>query len=138
MSTGGIPFLENGIECVCVDSQDPERLAAWWQKLVGGEAHIDSDGDVSLRTGSMVVLFLAVPEPKRHKNRLHFDLRATDFESAVAAALALGAELAPDIYDGPSWQVLRDPEGNEFCILRPRDDTGHHAGTDGAPSSIGP
>ena len=27
---------------------------------------------------------------------------------------------ADDVYDGGSWQVLRDPEGNEFCILKPR------------------
>ena len=27
---------------------------------------------------------------------------------------------ADDVYDGGDWQVLRDPEGNEFCLLRPR------------------
>jgi Glyoxalase-like domain len=31
-----------------------------------------------------------------------------------------GAVEVDDIYDGGVWQVLRDPEGNEFCILRPR------------------
>jgi predicted enzyme related to lactoylglutathione lyase len=34
--------------------------------------------------------------------------------------LALGATQADDIYAGGRWQVFRDPEGNEFCILRPR------------------
>jgi hypothetical protein len=53
------------------------------------------------------------------KNRIHFDLRSTDFEVAVDRALLLGAVAAPDVYDGDRWQVLRDPEGNEFCILRP-------------------
>ncbi len=120
MASGGIPFLEEGIECVCVDSADPSALAAWWQRLVGGEVHIDTDGDVALRTGDVRLLFLAVPESKRGKNRLHIDLRATNFESAVGAAVALGAQRADDVYDGPGWQVLRDPEGNEFCILRPR------------------
>jgi hypothetical protein len=122
VTSGGIPFLEEGIECLCVDSADPSALAAWWQRLVGGEVHIDTDGDVALRTRGVRLLFLAVPEPKRGKNRLHIDLRATDFESAVGAAVALGAERADDVYDGPRWQVLRDPEGNEFCILRPRQD----------------
>jgi hypothetical protein len=122
MATGGIPFLEQGLECVCMDSTEPESLAAWWQRLVGGEARLDSDGDVMLETEGVRLLFLAVPEPKRGKNRVHLDLRATDFESAVQAALALGAQRADDVYDGPRWQVLRDPEGNEFCILRPRQD----------------
>ncbi len=122
MTADGVPFLERGIECVCVDSEDPPALAAWWQRLVGGEMHIDADGDVALRTGDVRLLFLAVPDSKRGKNRLHVDLRATNFESAVGAALALGAARADDVYDGPRWQVLRDPEGNEFCILRPRQD----------------
>jgi catechol 2,3-dioxygenase-like lactoylglutathione lyase family enzyme len=122
MTSGGIPFLEQGIECVCVDSADPSALAAWWQRLVGGEVHADADGDVVLRTADVRLLFLGVPDSKRGKNRLHIDLRATNFESAVGAAVALGAQRADDVYDGPRWQVLRDPEGNEFCILRPRPD----------------
>jgi hypothetical protein len=124
MTSGGIPFLEQGIECVCVDSADPLALAAWWQRLVGGEVHVDAEGDVVLRTAGVRLLFLAVPDAKRGKNRLHIDLRATNFESAVGAAVALGAQRADDVYSGPRWQVLRDPEGNEFCILRPRQDGG--------------
>jgi hypothetical protein len=120
MTSRGIPFLEQGLECICVDSTDPPALATWWQRLVGGDTHIDSDGDVALRTAGILLLFLAVPDSKRVKNRLHVDLRATDFDAAVEAAVALGAQRADDVYDGPRWQVLRDPEGNEFCILRPR------------------
>ena len=92
--------------------------------MVGGEVDVDNDGDVSLRGDNVRLLFLAVPEPKGAKNRLHLDLRSTDFETAVDAVLALGATRADDVYRGPRWQVLRDPEGNEFCILPP------HAGED--------
>jgi hypothetical protein len=120
MSESGIPALESGIESVCVDAVDPTGLATWWQHLLGGDIEVDSDGDVELRTGSIQLLFLGVPEAKGGKNRLHFDLRATDFDAAVAAALQCGARRADDVYHGPRWQVLRDPEGNEFCILRPR------------------
>jgi hypothetical protein len=133
MASGGIPFLEQGIECVCVDSTDPSSLAAWWQRLVGGEVHVDTDGDVALRSGDVRLLFLAVPESKQGKNRLHLDLRATDFESAVGAAVALGAQRADDVYDGPRWQVLRDPEGNEFCVLRPREEGGSPVSEGGPP-----
>jgi hypothetical protein len=34
--------------------------------------------------------------------------------------LAIDATRADDVYDGGGWQVLRDPEGDEFCLLRPR------------------
>ena len=43
----------------------------------------------------------------------------TDVAAATSEALALGATLADDVYDGGRWQVLRDPEGNEFCLLPP-------------------
>jgi len=34
-------------------------------------------------------------------------------------AVGLGATAAPDVYSGERWVVLRDPEGNEFCLLPP-------------------
>jgi predicted enzyme related to lactoylglutathione lyase len=63
--------------------------------------------------------FLRVPELKSVKNRLHLDVAVTDLEAATARALELGASTADDVYDGGRWQVLRDPEGNEFCLLPP-------------------
>jgi hypothetical protein len=110
-----------GVAALAVDSRDPQALANWWQRLLGGRVEVDSDGDVMLYVGSgLDLIFMAVPDEKRDKNRLHLDLRASAYEEAVQQAQALGAVLAPDIYEGDRWTVLRDPEGNEFCILRPR------------------
>jgi catechol 2,3-dioxygenase-like lactoylglutathione lyase family enzyme len=109
-----------GLAAVAVDSVDPPALAAFWQRLLGGEAHDDLDGAVMLRGGLVDVIFMPVPEPTPGKNRVHLDLRAVDREAAVAFAVAAGATRADDVYVGPRWQVLRDPEGNEFCILPPR------------------
>jgi hypothetical protein len=114
--------LDVGLAALAVDvTGDPAALARWWQGLVGGELEVDDDGDASLSVEGWPRLdFLRVPDVKSVKNRLHLDLRATDFDAAVDAALAHGATPANDVYDGDRWQVLRDPEGNEFCILRPR------------------
>jgi hypothetical protein len=110
--------LQPGIDWVCVDAADPEALAGWWQRLVGGTVSSDPDGDIMLEGPGVRLYFLLVGEAKTTKNRVHFDLRAVDFDRAVARAVGLGATLATDVYDGDRWQVLRDPEGNEFCILR--------------------
>lgn len=104
---------------LAVDSTDPESLGAWWRQLLGGTVEVDEDGDVRLEGGPIPVLFLRVPEAKSGKNRVHLDLAVDDFDVAVAAALELGATRADDIYAGDRWQVLRDPEGNEFCIIKP-------------------
>jgi catechol 2,3-dioxygenase-like lactoylglutathione lyase family enzyme len=112
----------SGVASLAIDCADPPALAKFWQNLLGGKVLVDESGDAELRRHGSVVHFdfLKVPEPKTGKNRLHLDLRSRVFETAIAEALSFGATLADDIYDGDEWQVLRDPEGNEFCILRPR------------------
>ena len=113
-----------GIAALAIDCSDPPELARWWSRLLGGRVEVDPDGDATLHTlhtpGGLAIDFVRVPEAKTVKNRLHLDLRSTDLAEATAQAVALGATRADDIYDGGRWQVLRDPEGNEFCLLRPR------------------
>ena len=113
-----------GIAALAVDCHDPSGLARWWSRLLGGEVEVDAAGDATLRTEGLAIDFLRVPEPKTVKNRLHLDLRSTDLAEATRQAEALGATRADDVYDGGVWQVMRDPEGNEFCFLRPRQEPG--------------
>jgi hypothetical protein len=66
------------------------------------------------------LMFLAVPEPKQGKNRLHLDLTSTDLDGAVERAVSLGATKVGE-YDeyGAIWTTLADPEGNLFDIGLP-------------------
>ncbi|WP_030452837.1 VOC family protein [Herbidospora cretacea] len=72
-----------------------------------------------------------VPEGKTAaKNRVHLDLATTSAAhqaELVARLRELGARPA-DVGQGEApWTVLADPEGNEFCVLEPREvyrDTG--------------
>jgi hypothetical protein len=110
-----------GIAALAIDCGDPEELARWWSRLLGGPVEVDAEGNATLHTRQgLAIDFASVPEAKTVKNRLHLDLRSSDFDAAVEQAVALGATRADDIYAGGRWQVLRDPEGNEFCLLRPR------------------
>jgi hypothetical protein len=110
----------SGIAALVIDCADPPALARWWGRLIGGDVDVDPDGDAALRTSmGLIIDFLKVPETKALKNRLHIDLRTTDLAAATEQALDLGATRADDLCSGGSWQVLRDPEGNEFCLLAP-------------------
>ena len=109
-----------GIAVLVIDCSEPPALAEWWRQLLGGEVDVDAEGDAFLHTAAgLNVDFLRVPEPKTVKNRLHLDLRTTDLGLATEQVVALGATRADDVGVGGSWQVLRDPEGNEFCLLAP-------------------
>jgi len=109
------------ISSLAVDCHDPEVLAAFWNQVLDGEVHTDEDGDVLLAVHDLglTIAFLADPEDKVVKNRWHLDLTPDDQDAEVARVVGLGA-VRVDIGQGePSWVVLADPEGNEFCILRP-------------------
>ncbi|MEU1122930.1 VOC family protein [Streptomyces sp. NPDC005899] len=65
------------------------------------------------------LLFQRVPEPKTVKNRLHLDVHAPpgQRDAEVERLVSLGASVLRSVEEpGGSWQVLLDPEGNEFCV----------------------
>jgi predicted enzyme related to lactoylglutathione lyase len=105
---------------ICVDAHDIHALSSWWSTVLGWPAEPTDDGDVVLRAPAGAGpdwLFLEVPDVKTVKNRIHFDFTPADQQAEVDRVLALGARRI-DIGQGePSWVVLADPEGNEFCIL---------------------
>jgi predicted enzyme related to lactoylglutathione lyase len=115
------------IQCLCIDTTDPGRLATFWQAALGWRRTFADEDEVALEPleGSPEhgvapdLLFLRVPEEKAGKNRLHLDLRPLDQAAEVARLEALGARRA-DVGQGPevTWVVLADPDGNEFCVLR--------------------
>ena len=110
-------------EQTIVASRDPAALGRWWQEALEWVIVNDDPEEFEIRPEPdrlPGLLFVAVPEPKTQKNRLHFDFRPDDQDREVARLLALGASRA-DVGQGDQpWVVLADPEGNEFCILSPR------------------
>lgn len=107
---------------ITFDAVDAAALAAFWSAALdrpvdeGGSVHFSSIG-YPAEPGRAAWLFLAVPEPKAAKNRLHLDLVATDRDAEVARLVALGATRVDEHEEyGHTWTVLRDPEGNEFCV----------------------
>ncbi len=65
------------------------------------------------------IVFAPVPEGKEVKNRVHIDVSPLgDHAEEVERILALGATHADVGQGDANWVVMRDPEGNEFCILR--------------------
>ena len=113
---------------VVIDAADPTASARWWGQALGWPVTYESDDEAVLEPPSpggigVPLLFVAVPEPKGGKNRVHLDLRSTsDAEQAdlVERLVRLGASPADIGQDGTPWVVLADPEGNELCVLDPR------------------
>jgi Glyoxalase-like domain len=110
-------------EQVIVDAADPAALGRWWATALEWVVVDDDPEGFEIRPatdGVPGLMFLRVPEGKTLKNRLHLDFRPDDRDAAVARLVDLGARRA-DVGQGEQpWVVLRDPEGNEFCVLQSR------------------
>jgi hypothetical protein len=88
---------------------------------IGMPGHRDPTGWSISDADGPTWLFTRVPEPKAAKNRMHVDLAAPDVEAEVTRLVELGATRVEDMDEwGYQWTVLRDPEGNEFCVAQLR------------------
>jgi len=114
------------IQCLCIDTQDPARLASFWEAALGWRRTYEEDSEVVLEPplgtpeDGVVpdLVFVKVPEGKAVKNRLHLDLRPDDQNAEVARLERLGAHRVHVGQSGDvTWVVLADPDGNEFDVL---------------------
>jgi hypothetical protein len=124
---------------IVFDCTRPSVLARFWAKALDDYQVAPYDDEELARLRSMGITdvdddptvlvepiarcgirfwFQSVPEPKRSTNRVHIDLRTADIELEVARLVELGARQL-DAQPNRDLIVLVDPEGNEFCLLRP-------------------
>jgi len=108
---------------IVIDSIDPEPLVTFWSTLLGVERAGEFGADyVMLTNGDGTVppiAFQRVPETKSGKNRVHLDIKVTDVEEATRRVEEIGGSRIGEVREMPGsrWQVMADPEGNEFCLV---------------------
>jgi Glyoxalase-like domain len=113
---------------IVIDSVDAAALAGFWSSLLDRPALEGANQFFAVipaaRDGSFpALMFLAVPEPRSGKNRLHLDLVSSDRAAAVEHATKLGARKVAEFDEyGTQWTTLADPEGNVFDIGIPHSD----------------
>ncbi|MFI7669684.1 VOC family protein [Nocardia sp. NPDC049526] len=122
--------MSTRLACVVFDADRPRFVANFWAELLGWTVTIDRPDAVDVAAPDpdgldLALTFLPEARAKDRKNRMHLDLasRSLDHQRVqVDRALALGARHV-DIGQGTvPWVVLADPEGNEFCVLEPREE----------------
>ena len=120
--------MTSDLVALCVDANEPRRLARFWAGVLGWEEADAHLGTVIVPTDDtgFRIRFLPTQEPKRGQNLMHVDLTSSSYqhqEQTVARALELGARHI-DVGQLPEEEhvVLADPEGNEFCVIEPGND----------------
>jgi len=124
---------------IVVDCRDTKAQAQWWADVLGWKKIYETEDEVvivpqhaSIEAAKSTpweqigpgLVFVPVPEGKTVKNRLHMDLAphiSDDRDAEIQRLLDMGATKV-DVGQGDAgFEVLADPEGNEFCVLSARD-----------------
>ncbi|PSK99939.1 hypothetical protein CLV63_10266 [Murinocardiopsis flavida] len=111
---------------IVIDAHDLPSLARFWAQALGWRILSEREREVVIGTdvnAPVGICFMPVSDAKAGKNRLHFDLTsgAAERDAEIERLLALGARRVDVGQTGAeSWTVLADPEGNEFCVVRPK------------------
>jgi hypothetical protein len=118
---------------IVIDARVPAALARFWAEALDGYAvraydaaevarlasfgrTPETDPAVAVDGPGPTLFFQESSEPKTARNRVHLDLAGAARDTEVARLRALGATFVRERGD---HTVLRDPEGNEFCVRDP-------------------
>ena len=112
-----------------IDCHNPAEVARFWNEaLQWGGAAVAADGGGAVcgpPGGGIYLEFVRVPEHKTVKNRVHLGCEGGELDrldGEIERLLSLGASVAWEEEFPPRLAahyrnvVLRDPEGNEFCL----------------------
>ena len=117
------------ITCLTVDCGNPAAVAQFWSEaLVWDSVHVSESGNGATcrpPDGGAYLEFIRVPEEKTVKNRLHLgcnagmlaelDVQLTRLQ-ALGATIAWEEEFPAEVAARYRNVILRDVEGNEFCL----------------------
>jgi predicted enzyme related to lactoylglutathione lyase len=112
---------------IVIDTHDLPGLARFWTEALGWKVLSEREREIVIGTDENApvgICFMPVTDQKIMKNRVHLDITtsAEDRDQEIERLLGLGAQRVDIGQTGKeSWTVLADPEGNEFCVIRPKE-----------------
>jgi hypothetical protein len=115
---------------IVFDCESAPKLARFWAELLDGysvrpydQAEVDrlaklgltpeTDPTVLVDGPGPILCFQQVPDRKYEANRVHLDISVADRRQEIQKVRALGGEVIRETLE---YTVMRDPEGNQFCL----------------------
>lgn len=116
---------------IVFDCVEPAVLAPFWSELLEGYAvrttdptdaaisaalglNAETPGTVMLDGPGPSICFQNVDGQRPDNNRVHFDVQVMDRAADVERLKQAGATVDRVL---PTYTVMRDPEGNQFCLI---------------------
>ena len=117
--------MSSRLEAVTFDAADPATVSAFWAGLLSRDVVAEAGGSLVSGDATQVGLrFVSSDTEQVDARQLHLHLTSTtveDQQRTVSRALQLGGAHL-DVGQAPEdeFVVLADPEGNELCVIEPR------------------
>jgi predicted enzyme related to lactoylglutathione lyase len=111
---------------IVIDTHDLPRLARFWAAVLDWQILSEREREIVVGPdpdAPIGLCFMPVADRKTVKNRVHLDLNPDPEhrDAEIERIIGLGAQRVDVGQTGDeSWTVLADPEGNEFCVVRPK------------------
>jgi predicted enzyme related to lactoylglutathione lyase len=104
---------------------EPGRVAEFWTELLDGYSAEPSGQTYFGRGDGPELFFNRMEKSPTIEIPIHLDVNVPDREAELDRLLGLGAKLVETKSHAigelsETWTVMRDPEGNGFCIQTPR------------------
>ena len=105
-------------------AQNPEQLAGFWAEFLDDYSAEPAGERWRAAGGEVALFFNRMEKSPTIELPIHLDINVPDYEAELERLLGLGAKLVETkshrIGDlSETWTVMRDPEGNGFCIQSP-------------------
>ena len=112
------------VATVVVNVQDMDRAVRFWSEALGYRQREDTwDAEFMMLVDPdgrrLPVSLQLTDQMPQQPVRVHLDLYTNEQQRHIDRLLALGASRVDDwpYPDGADFVVLRDPDGNEFCVI---------------------
>ncbi len=133
----------NHVTFACEDSRP---LAEFWASVLGYETELSGDDCFARGEGRPALFFKRMPKSPTIELPIHLDVNVPDRAAEVQRLLGIGARLVEtrtteigELHE--EWTVMRDPEGNGFCVQAPPGTTRPYLGnvtfSSAAPRRLG-
>jgi predicted enzyme related to lactoylglutathione lyase len=115
------------LNSILLFSEEPEKLAAFYQKVFRKKPEWEGDGFTGFKVGNGFLSIGAHDKVKgsnRNPERLMFNLETEDVDSEFQRIVKLGAQVIAEPYQASEEEegkiaTFADPDGNYFQLMSP-------------------
>lgn len=105
------------IKCIVINSANPSRAVEFWSQLLGRSVTAEYPPYIELRKDGEINVVIQHVSDLAGGGAVHFDLKVSDLNATIQRVCDLGGKhIETMTKDKWSWAIMRDPDGNTFCL----------------------